>query len=164
MLYTNVSSKTQEDLWILPLDAGNAGSFSPKAPIALLQSPFREAVGRISPDGHFIAYNSNDSGAVEVYVRPFSPDKAAEFTSGGKWMVSKGGGAGEMTAKSCFTQVHHNSSQWTSGQRRFLRQGLPEVCLPLKFFCPLLTSLRTENVFSMPSRKDPLSQVRIQSS
>jgi len=41
----------------------------------------------ISPDGRWLAYDSNESGQVEVYVRPF-PD-----TRAGKWKVSVDGGA-----------------------------------------------------------------------
>jgi serine/threonine-protein kinase len=44
-----------------------------------------EAFGRFSPDGHFIAYNSDESGRPEVYVRPF-PD------IGSMILVSTGGG------------------------------------------------------------------------
>jgi serine/threonine-protein kinase len=40
----------------------------------------------ISPDGRWLAYESNESGQREVYVRPF-PD-----VSGGRWQVSTGGG------------------------------------------------------------------------
>ena len=44
-----------------------------------------------SPDGRWVAYESNETGQFEVYVREFtaSADSAA---SGGKWMISKGGG------------------------------------------------------------------------
>ena len=41
----------------------------------------------LSPDGRWLAYTSNESGANEVYVRPF-PN-----TSGGRWQVSNGGGS-----------------------------------------------------------------------
>ena len=41
---------------------------------------------RFSPDGRYVAYTSDQSGKNEVYVRPFPT------ASGGKWMVSKGGG------------------------------------------------------------------------
>jgi eukaryotic-like serine/threonine-protein kinase len=44
-----------------------------------------EAFGRFSPDGHFIAYNSDESGRPEVYVRPF-PDL------GSRIQISTGGG------------------------------------------------------------------------
>jgi len=36
-----------------------------------LQTPFAESDGRFSPDGHWLAYTSNQSGSAEVWVRPF---------------------------------------------------------------------------------------------
>ena len=39
------------------------------------------------PDGHWLAYTSNQSGQAEVYVVPFPP------SPGTKWLVSRGGGA-----------------------------------------------------------------------
>ena len=45
-----------------------------------------EAQGRFSPDGRWVAYNSDESGALEVYVRPFSQ-------GGGRTLVSVGGGS-----------------------------------------------------------------------
>ncbi|MDG2421393.1 MAG: hypothetical protein P8N40_06805 [Gammaproteobacteria bacterium] len=42
--------------------------------------------GRISPDGNWLAYNSNESGKFEIYVRPF-PNVME-----GKWQISTGGG------------------------------------------------------------------------
>ena len=41
---------------------------------------------RLSPDGHWLAYQSNESGRMEVYVRPF-PD------AGGRVTISAGGGS-----------------------------------------------------------------------
>ena len=53
----------------------------------LVQTPFTERNGEVSPDGRWLAYEANDSGSFEIYVRPF-PDVA-----GGRWQVSTGGGA-----------------------------------------------------------------------
>jgi serine/threonine-protein kinase len=50
---------------------------------------------RISPDGRWLAYVSNESGTSEVYVRPF-PDAS----SGAVWQVSTDGGAEPMWAHS----------------------------------------------------------------
>jgi serine/threonine-protein kinase len=55
-------------------------------PKPLVQTPFSEFNAEISPGGRWLAYQSNSSGAYEVYVRPF-PDVA-----GGQWLVSTGGG------------------------------------------------------------------------
>jgi serine/threonine-protein kinase len=56
-------------------------------PVLLVASEFTELHPAISPDGRWLAYASNESGANEVYVRPFPA------TSGGRWQVSNGGGA-----------------------------------------------------------------------
>ena len=45
-----------------------------------------ESYGRFSPDGHSVAYNSDESGRMEVYVRPFP-------NQGGRVQVSVGGAA-----------------------------------------------------------------------
>ncbi|MGH7618577.1 MAG: hypothetical protein ACREPM_15265, partial [Gemmatimonadaceae bacterium] len=44
-----------------------------------------EARGRFSPDGRWVAYNSDDSGQPEIYVRPLAE-------SGGRVQISTGGG------------------------------------------------------------------------
>jgi serine/threonine-protein kinase len=52
----------------------------------LLQAAFNQTTARVSPDGRWLAYASNESGRYEVYVRPF-PSQA------GKWQVSTTGGS-----------------------------------------------------------------------
>ncbi len=52
----------------------------------LLESPTAERNGEISPDGQWLAYESNDAGPTEVFVRPF-PDVTKQ-----KWRLSGEGG------------------------------------------------------------------------
>ncbi len=52
----------------------------------LLNTEFRERHAALSPDGRWIAYQSDESGQYEVYVRPF-PD-----VNTGRWQVSNDGG------------------------------------------------------------------------
>jgi Tol biopolymer transport system component len=52
----------------------------------LLQTEFDESFPTVSPDGRWVAYQSNESGSAEIYVRPF-PD-----VERGRWQVSIGGG------------------------------------------------------------------------
>jgi eukaryotic-like serine/threonine-protein kinase len=54
-------------------------------PSALLKGPFNEAAPQYSPDGRWVAYQSDESGRPEVYVAPVS--------GSAKWQVSQGGGA-----------------------------------------------------------------------
>jgi serine/threonine protein kinase len=58
--------------------------------IRLPETESDERYGQFSPDSHWVAYSSEESGRFEVYVRPFSgrPD----LVSKGKWQVSTGGG------------------------------------------------------------------------
>ena len=86
LLYTNNDPKNGGDLWVLPLEGE-------RKPIPFLRTAFRERLASFSPDGRWVAYASNESGADEVYVRPFSPTVSGDSASGGKWMVSKGGGS-----------------------------------------------------------------------
>ena len=78
LLYTNISPKTSSDVWVLPM-AGD-----PK-PLPFLNSTFTETVAGFSLDGHWVAYQSDESGHYEIYVRPFPGP-------GGQWQVSTGGG------------------------------------------------------------------------
>jgi eukaryotic-like serine/threonine-protein kinase len=52
----------------------------------LVQSSFAERNGIVSPDGRWLAYEANDSGVFEIFVRPY-PD-----VDSGRWQVSTGGG------------------------------------------------------------------------
>ncbi len=65
------------DLWVYSVEEKKAAPW--------LESSFVENQGRISPDEKWVAYDSNESGKTEVYVRGFRPP-------GGKWRVSSDGG------------------------------------------------------------------------
>ncbi len=67
------------------MEEAGAGGVKPGEPIPFLRTPFRERWPAFSPDGHWIAYDSNESGRREVYVRPFPGP-------GGKWQISTTGG------------------------------------------------------------------------
>ncbi len=69
LLYSQVDPKTNRDLWVLPVPPGEAGEL-PK-PSVYLNTQFNESGGRFSPDGHWIAYVSDESGRQEVYIQPF---------------------------------------------------------------------------------------------
>ena len=59
----------------------------------LVRTTFDESNADISPDGRWLAYQSNASGSNEVYVRPF-PD-----VNDGQWLVSSGGGQQPLWAR-----------------------------------------------------------------
>jgi Tol biopolymer transport system component len=85
LLYTVVSPRTKHDIWVLPLQGD-------QKPVPFLITPFDESQARFSPDGHWVAYSSYESGQSEVYVRSFSLDHAGTpVDAGGKWQISNGG-------------------------------------------------------------------------
>jgi eukaryotic-like serine/threonine-protein kinase len=75
LLYSELSNGN--DLWMVPVDGD-------RKPRAFLATNFQENEGAFAPDGRWIAYQSNESGRMEVYVRPVS--------GAGKWQISEGGG------------------------------------------------------------------------
>ncbi|PYR90281.1 MAG: hypothetical protein DMF84_20390 [Acidobacteria bacterium] len=78
LLYAAKDPKTGVDLRALPLVGATE-------PIPVVQTPADEASGQFSPDGRWIAYQSNESGQVQIYVERFP-------TRGGKWQISAGQG------------------------------------------------------------------------
>jgi serine/threonine-protein kinase len=61
---------------------------------SLLETKADERGGVVSPDGRWLAYDSNSSGSFEIYVRPF-PNVSA-----GQWQVSTAGGTQPLWARS----------------------------------------------------------------
>jgi Tol biopolymer transport system component len=68
------------------LDIVVLGLSGDRARRPLLTSQFNEYRPALSPDGRWLAYQSDESGQFEIFVRPF-PE-----VGGGKWQVSSGGG------------------------------------------------------------------------
>jgi serine/threonine-protein kinase len=60
----------------------------------MADSKFAVLNGEISPDGRWIAYDSNESGRYEVYVRPFPAVES------GRWQISSEGGLRPLWARS----------------------------------------------------------------
>jgi Tol biopolymer transport system component len=87
LILTETFPKTGEDVMQMALDGTHRVT-------PLVQSPFAERNGIISPDGRWVAYEANDSGRVEVYVRPF-PE-----VNSGHWQVFTTGGTRPLWAPS----------------------------------------------------------------
>jgi Tol biopolymer transport system component len=87
LLFTSGTPQSGPDVWALPdprLVARHA------KPFIVVGTPFAEANATFSPDGRWVAYTSNESSALDVYVRAFSPDGATS-PAGAKWLVSRPG-------------------------------------------------------------------------
>jgi Tol biopolymer transport system component/tRNA A-37 threonylcarbamoyl transferase component Bud32 len=88
LIYARMDPATAGDLWILPVDPSDPDRPKAGQPELFLRTPANETRPAFSPDGRWVAYNSNESGTVEVYVRA----AASSSSAGGKWQISSGGG------------------------------------------------------------------------
>ena len=82
LIYSRGLSPSDAELWALPVQGEHK-------PWQILQ---RGIFGRVSPDGHWLAYMSFESGGPQVYVVPFRGGQ-------GKWQVSANGGQAPQWSK-----------------------------------------------------------------
>jgi serine/threonine-protein kinase len=116
------SDNTTYDLMMLPLNGDHQVQ-------PLVRTRFVEENGEISPDGRWVAYQSNQSGQHEIYVRPF-PDVAR-----GYFQISAGGGTRPLWARSGRELFYvaatgalmgvpiRPGTTWTAGTPRKLLEG-----------------------------------------
>jgi eukaryotic-like serine/threonine-protein kinase len=79
LLFTQFD-KTGGDICVLPL-------FGNRKPFPFVNTKYAERSGQFSPDGRWVAYQSNESGKTEVYIQPFPGP-------GGRKQISNRGGMG----------------------------------------------------------------------
>jgi hypothetical protein len=89
LVYHEFDPKNEADIWILPLEGD-------RKPFPFLKTEFNESSGRLSPvrdnQGQlWMAYDSNETGQNEVYLRQFLPGVPGG-PAGAKVRVSSGGG------------------------------------------------------------------------
>ena len=101
--YTDVDRLTGNDIWVVSLDGDRAAQ-------PFLKTPASESNAHFSPDGRWLAYASDESGRIEVYVQPFPGP-------GGKWTISTDGG---------------NEPVWSrDGRELFYRNGDAVMAVPI---------------------------------
>jgi serine/threonine-protein kinase len=88
---------TGTDVWVVGTAEG--GRTGP-----IVATSASEVAGAFSPDGRWLAYNSDDSGRSEIYVQPY-PD------GGRRWLVSRGGGSGARWLRSGREIVYWNADR-----------------------------------------------------
>ncbi len=90
LVITDIGGGTFRDIWIVPVEGG--GKATP-----LIQTRFAEHLSAVSPDGHWIAYLSNEAGFEDVYVQSFPvPGHKVRVSSGGALRVWWLGGNDEL--------------------------------------------------------------------
>jgi Tol biopolymer transport system component len=78
LAFSQQNTVTRRDIWVVQMDGE-------RKPMPLIETPADESVPRFSPDGHWLAYVSDESGRPEIYVLAYPP-------SGQKWQISTSGG------------------------------------------------------------------------
>jgi len=101
----NSSGGTNWDVMTLSLEGDEKSGWKPNEPKPFANTPFNEGYPDFSPDGHWLAYDSTESGIFEVYVRPFRGP-------GARWQISSGGGTFPKWSK--------------NGKELFYRTGAPD--------------------------------------
>jgi serine/threonine protein kinase/Tol biopolymer transport system component len=64
LAFTRTGASGASDIWALPMSGD-------RTPFPVLQTSFDERLGAVSPDGHWIAFTSNESGRPRIFVRAF---------------------------------------------------------------------------------------------
>ena len=78
LLYESLDPKRGFDIWAMPL-AGD------RQPFAVVQTDFSDRLPQFSPDGKWVAYQSDKTGRFEIYMRPFpgpGPDARVSIDGG----------------------------------------------------------------------------------
>ena len=74
---TSKDPKTKYDIWVLPL-------FGDRKPFPYLQTEFNERLAKLSPNGQWLAYVSDETKRNEVYVQTF-PDTGWQMAGFDQW-------------------------------------------------------------------------------
>jgi dipeptidyl aminopeptidase/acylaminoacyl peptidase len=85
LAFQETRPQTAADLMVVAIEGDELSGWKPGTPTSFLSTPNLEREPVFSPDGKWLAYQANDTGRFEIYVRPFPGP-------GGMWLISTGGG------------------------------------------------------------------------
>jgi serine/threonine-protein kinase len=119
---------TGYDIWVMRMSDRKVQPF--------IRTPFNESAPQFSPDGHWMAYVSNESGPNEIYVQAYPGP-------GGKWQISTEGGTEPVWSRNGRELFYRNGNKmmavdvatqpsFTGGKPRLLFEG-PYVPTPATF-------------------------------
>jgi serine/threonine-protein kinase len=83
LAFTELRPNTTRDVMILPVERDAGGGWKTGAPILFKGTAVNERDPAFSPDGRWVAYDSDESGPSEIYVSPFPGPGAAVLVSNG---------------------------------------------------------------------------------
>jgi Tol biopolymer transport system component len=81
LLYYVVNQVGDRDLWYVLIRPQETGVSLDKQPVPFLETSYNESIPRLSPEGRYIAYQSDRSGRWEIYVRNFPDGELATQVS-----------------------------------------------------------------------------------
>ena len=87
LTYVTITPENSHDIWLVDMSGAPGPDGYPRRP--LIASRFSELHSRISPDGRWLAYSSNESGRVNVYLAPLAQPglKRPVSANGGRFPV-----------------------------------------------------------------------------
>ena len=97
LAFEELSPAVDSDIWTAPIEGAYGDYPKVGTPELFLRTPAIEGDAIFSPDGEWLAYTSDESGANEVYVRSFRPGMPSQF--GSKTQISIQGGTCPMWSR-----------------------------------------------------------------
>jgi hypothetical protein len=123
LIYMQDNPVTHSDLWAIDLKG-------PRAFWPLVQTPAREYGGRLSPDGRWLSYVSDETGRFELYVVPFQARHP-------RWQISHGGAREASWSRDGRELFYRDGNRMmavkVAGTERF-SPGRPEVLFEREYF------------------------------
>ena len=84
LAFHEITPDTEADLWTVPMQEPTSDDPKPGKPEPFLVTKFVERAPMFSPDGRWLAYTTNESGAIQVYVRRFpGPGAKSQVSTAG---------------------------------------------------------------------------------
>jgi eukaryotic-like serine/threonine-protein kinase len=111
------------EIWLIPLDEN-------EEPFPVVQTQFTNEYPAFSPDGRWLAYESDETGRPEVYVRPFPGP-------GRRWQVSTGGGSKPVWTKNGREIVYLDQGRYFTAVEIRLQENSVNVGETYTLFSPL---------------------------
>jgi Tol biopolymer transport system component len=87
LLFIQIGTTTAEDIWAMPLEGDD------HRPYPVLRTTANDTNPALSPDGHWLAYESSQSGRPEIFVTRFAESAGLANAASPKWQVSVQGGS-----------------------------------------------------------------------
>jgi len=139
VVYDTPSPKTGSDIWAVPATGRHI-------PEVLVQTPFDERNGALSPDGRWLAYTSTETTRQEIYLQPFP-------ATGAKTRVSTAGGSHARWARGGEALYYRAADRVVRVPVRFasgsIEVGAPEPLFTLRLTAGAFSASNSRYVYTL---------------